>query len=865
MEIHDLLIYRGRNIYSHKPVIKLIVDIGKYEDIPTKDIVGFNEKLITAFPNLKSNYCGLGYEGGFLDRLKEGTYLAHVLEHVILDMQYTLGYNVGFGKTRRIEPSLYYLVFEYMDQATGIECSKAAVYILNCFINDVETDVDETMQYLKKIAVDAQLGPSTSAIVDEALRRNIPVERFGQDNLVRLGYGKYSRVIESTLTDATSCISADIATNKQLTKSILYDNKIPVPYGRVVYSEASAVLAAKTIGFPVVVKPYNANQGKGVHLNLGSTEEVKKAFKEATKYSNGVIVEQFFFGCDYRILVVGDKISAASKRLSAKVKGDGVHNIEELVSITNLDPNRGECHEKPLTKIKLDSLAIDILNKKGLNSKYVPDSGEEVTLRENSNLSTGGTAIDCTDIVHPDNAQIAVRTAQAIGLDIAGIDMVCSDISKSYKEVGGAIVEVNAAPGLRMHLYPSEGKPRNVAKDIVDMMFPADFTFPIVSVTGTNGKTTTTRLISHVLARSGKTVGMTTTSGIYINNKCILEGDNTGPISAKMVLSHKEAEAVVLETARGGIIRAGLGYNLADIAVVTNITEDHLELDGINTLEDMAYVKSLVAEAVKPDGYVVLNAMDKMTGYILGRVKSKVILFSTDYSAKNNYSYLKEYIFVYSDDEFIYVKDIDKNIKVASIIDVPITHKGLVKCNIENCLAAVGALYGLGVPIEIIKDGIKSFDKNPGRFNIYDFSKFKVMLDYAHNKAGFEQLLKTAKEIAPKRLVGVIGMPGDRPDSAIAEVGAICAGCFDKLYIKEDSNSRGRQKDEVARILYNTAVNVGFDKANIKVIENELMALKDAVKEAKEGDLIVVSYEEIKPLAEFLNQGIRKEELVYAN
>lgn len=856
LQIRDFTIYHGRNIYSHRPVMKMVVDIGKYSEIPTNKIEGFNEKLLKAFPGLKTNCCGLGYEGGFVERLKTGTYLAHVLEHVILEMQYMLGYEVSYGKTRVVEePSLYYLVYEFKNEVCGLECGKAGAFILNCFLNGEDIEIEEFLNYLKKVSQSADLGPSTSAIVNEAKKRNIPVTRIGHDSLVRLGYGRNSRIIESTLTDATSCISADISSNKQLTKCLLGEHKIPVPYGRVVYSEISAVMVAKQIGIPVVIKPFDSNQGKGVHLNLTSEKEIKTAFKEASKFSSGIIVEKYVEGRDFRILVVGGKVRAVSERLPARVTGDGVHTIRELIDIVNMDENRGDEHEKPLTKIKLDTIALNLLSKKNMSADTVPKQGEIIPLRENANLSTGGIAIDCTDIIHPENAELAVRAARAIGLDIAGIDVVAQDISKSILDTGGAVVEVNTAPGIRMHLYPSVGKPRNVAGDIVDLMFPSEesYKFPIVSVTGTNGKTTAVRLIQHVLSLTGKCVGMTSTSGTFVGSKCICKGDNSGPVSAKSLLSNKQIDAAVLETARGGIVRGGLGYDLADVGVITNITGDHMGLDGIETIEDLAFVKSLVAEAVKKDGAAVLNAEDKMTPYVLNRIKVKPVLFYKDIEAGDKFKDL-DCIRVYNDNGIIRIRDGSSQYNVLPVSAIPITLGGLIECNVENCLAAVSALYALRIPIEIIAKGLKTFSENSGRFSIFELNGCHIMLDYGHNPAGYEQVIKVCKNLEHSRLVGVIGMPGDRLNDDIKAVGRQCADAFDRIYIKEDEDLRGRNKGEVAHLFYDSIIGSGFNSSDVAIIENELEALKAAVADASDGDFIVLLYEKIEPLVEFLKQ-----------
>lgn len=854
MKIRDFMIYPGPNLYSLRPMMKLIVDIGEYCGIPTKEIPGFHEKLLRAFPGLAKNKCSLGYEGGFLQRLKEGTYLAHVLEHVILEMQSMLGYDVRYGKTRQYRsPSEYYLVYEYQNKVCGLECGKAAVFLLNCFLNGEDPDVPGFLDYLQKIATDAELGPSTSAIVAEARKRGIPVTRIGDESLVRLGYGKHSRVIESTLTDTTSCVSVDISCNKQLTKTILSGHRIPVPYGKVVYSEISAVIAARQIGFPVVVKPFNANQGKGVFLNPTDEKEIKTAFREASKFSNGIIVEKFIVGKDYRILVVGDRVCAVSERRPAMVAGDGVHTVKELVDLVNRDERRGISHEKPLTRIRLDAVAINKLKSSHMTVDTVPKKGRNVLLRSNGNLSTGGTATDCTDLIHPDNARLAVLAAKVIGIDIAGIDMVTNDISKPISETGGAVVEVNTAPGIRMHLYPVEGKPRNVAKDIVDYLFPKQGyeRFPIVSVTGTNGKTTTVRLIAHTLHLTGRTVGMTSTSGTFLDGRCIDRGDHSGPRSAKMLLSNPEIDCAVLETARGGIIREGLGYDRADVGVITNISEDHLGMDGIETVEDLAFVKSLVTEAVRENGFAVLNADDGMTPYLLERTRANVILFSGSGRYPDAYR-SEKYVRIFPENGWVRLTDHGRKQTVIRVSDIPITCSGRIECNVENALAAVSALYALHVPLEVIAEGLKTFRQNEGRFHLYRLNGLHVMLDYGHNFSGYRQVIQACKNFRFSRLVGVIGMPGDREDSAIRKVGGLCSESFDEIYIKEDADKRGRKPLKVAGIFQDTVLSSGFPPSKVHMIENERDALQKAVETGRDGDLIVVFYESLEPLQQYL-------------
>ncbi|AEV70492.1 cyanophycin synthetase [Acetivibrio clariflavus] len=878
MQILDIQIFSGRNIYSHKPVIKVLADIGELYRYPTKDIEGFNEKILEYLPGLKKHYCSLGYEGGFLERLNEGTYIGHVAEHMIIEIQNMLGYDVHYGKTRvEKEPSVYYIVYEYINERCGIECARTIFEIINEILNNEEVDFSSKLERLRQIALEYDLGPSTKAIYVEAKKRGIPVTRIGNGSLIQLGYGKYSRLIQASLTDLPSCISVDIASNKDITKKILRDYMIPVPDGDITHSVEGAIFTAKNIGFPVVVKPLDGNQGKGVTVNVNTEEEVKAAFIEAKKYSNSVLVEEYINGNDYRLLVVGNKVSAASERRPPFVTGDGIHTIWELVEIENSNELRGVDHEKPLTKIKLDDLAKKVLHSQGCDENYIPKDNEVIFLRYNSNISTGGTARDCTEEVHPLNAELAVKAAKALGLDIAGIDVCCEDISKPLYEQKGAIIEVNASPGLRMHIYPSAGESRNVAEDIINMMFPEgkEHSIPIVSVTGTNGKTTTTRLIAHVLKVQGKRVGMTTTSGIYIDGQCLMKGDNTGSVSARLLLSNKTIDAAVLETARGGIIRKGLGYDLADVGVITNISEDHLGIDGVNTLEDLAFVKSLVIEAVKSDGYAVINADDKFADYFLKRARSEVILFSKDKHnplLNNHIEQGKMAVFIENDEIIM----INKGIKMhlIKVQDIPITFSGMLDCNIENCLAAVSALLGLNMPLEIIERGLKTFlpdtDLNAGRFNIFNMGEFKVMLDYGHNPAGIQEVVKFIKKLEAKRFVGVVGMPGDRQDSSISKAARICAGAFDRLYIKEDSDLRGRDAGEVAQIFYDAIIKCGVPKENVEIVYSEGKALEKAILDAQPGDFIVMFYEDFKTSldiinelrAEIQNNNVKAEEMV---
>jgi len=862
VEIIKIEPFRGRNIYSHRPVIRAVADLGEHYDTPTRQIEGFNERLLEMLPGLAKHVCSLGYEGGFVDRLAEGTYLAHVAEHMVLELQSVLGYDVHYGKSRVVEePSLYHIIFEYKNEKAATECLLAVSDMVNMLIAGEMPDIENIKKRLAKVAAESGMGPSTEALYEEARRRNIPVVCLEHSSVLRLGTGKYTRYLEASLSDSSSCVAVDIAGNKHLTKQRLSEAGIPVPRGDVAYTYRSAAAIAAAIGWPVAVKPFDANQGKGVSTNITSFEELEKAFTAAARFSHAVIVEKHIEGKDYRLLVVGGKMVAAAERRPPFVIGDGVHTIRELVEIENKNPLRGTDHEKPLTIIRIDDMSRQVLAKMGYTEDSIPKAGEKVLLRCNGNLSTGGTARDCTDEVHPRNAELAVKAAELMELDIAGIDITCADISKPLDEDNGAIIEVNAAPGLRMHIYPTEGKPRNVACDILEYLFPKGqpSSIPIVSVTGTNGKTTVTRMIAHTLRANGLTTGMTTTGGIYIGDECILKGDNTGALSAARILGDTRVEAAVLETARGGIIKRGLGYDLADVGVIVNIGDDHLGLDGINTKEELAKVKSLVAEAVKPDGTAVLNADDEMTAFILGRINCRPLLFS----AVENSPEIRKWLSdgrdaVYIREGSIYASISGHEKFIARIGDIPITYGGRAACNIENSLAAVSALLALGMPSAKIRKGIMSFRPdlaaNPGRFNIFDMGGFSVMLDYGHNKAGYIAVTDMLKHFNASVYTGVIGMPGDRLDESIIEVGRICGRFFNKLYIKEDSDLRGRDAGEVADLLYHGAIEAGMDKDRITVIYQEDLALKKAMAEAVPGEMIVMFYEEFDPAVEVLEK-----------
>ncbi|MCR4430214.1 MAG: cyanophycin synthetase [Tepidanaerobacteraceae bacterium] len=849
MDIVDIRAIEGPNIYSPKPVVKMILDAGDMDDTPTRDISGFNETLLRLLPGLAQHHCCFKSPGGFLMRLKEGTYFPHVIEHIALEMLNLAGQDVKFGKARRIKGSLYDVVFGYRVKSPAIKAAEFSVRLVESILRSQKIELDEMIRELARETVEKGLGPSTAAIVSEIKKRGIPVTRIGEGSMLILGYGARQKRIEATITQNTSCLAVDAACDKTVTKELLSMAGIPVPVGMVVCTEEEAVKAAEKLGFPVVVKPCDGNQGKGVSLNLQNPAMVREAFRLASEYSSRIIVERQIMGRHYRILVVDGRFVCASERIPAHVIGDGIHTIRELVDITNSDPLRGENHEKPLTKIKIDPVINMVLARRGMDLETIPQKGERVFLRENGNLSTGGIAVDVTDAVCTENRELAERAASMVGLDVAGIDITTEDIAVPAEKSGGAVIEVNAAPGIRMHLFPSQGRPRPVAKAIADMLCPENVpSFPLVAVTGTNGKTTTVRMISHIISAWGLTCGMTCTDGVYIGRRQIKEGDCSGPESAKMVLFDPRVEAAVLEVARGGLIRAGLAYEEADVGVITNIAGDHLGMDGVETIEDLAFVKSLVVEQVKSGGFAVLNADDRMSVEIKDRAKGDIIFFSTE---EDNLVLRKHLASggsgVFVRDGGVYFKNSDDEIFLMKVKDIPATLKGKARHNVQNALAAAAAAWALNIPSRIISRALRDFDSsqdtNPGRMNIFEMPGFTVMLDYGHNPSGFEAVINTAKSLKPARLVGVIASPGDRRDQDIIALGRVAGKGFNRIIIKEDADLRGRKPGETASLLCEGALSAGMKRDRIEVILNEEEAIAASFENALEGDLIIVFYE----------------------
>lgn len=858
MEIREIQAIEGANVYSHRPIIRAVVDLQEWTERFTDELEDFRHRLVEHLPTLLEHHCSRGKAGGFLERLQEGTLIGHVIEHVTIELLTQAGQTIKYGKTMAIleKPGWYEIIFNYEAKAGAIEGFKQGFSLVNTLLNQNSFNVSQAVNQIKREMAKYELGVSTQVIVEACLERGIPVHRLNGGSLLQLGYGRNQRRIQATVTDATSSIGVDIACDKEMTKKILSEGGVPVPCGHIVHTEEEAVQAFLEMETAVVIKPLHGNQGKGVTLQLTNIAEVRAAFKLAQSFGEWVIIEEYIEGQHYRLVVVGDRLIAAAKRVPAHVIGDGRSTIEELVAQTNADPLRGEDHEKVLTKIKIDSVVLLNLTLKNLTLAYVPAKGETVYLRDSANLSTGGIAEDVTDLVHPDNVELAVYASKLIGLDVAGIDLVIEDIEASYRERSGHIIEVNAAPGIRMHHFPSKGKARNVGKAIVEQVIPSgNGRIPIVAVSGTNGKTTTTRMISKLLTDQQLLVGMTSTDGIYINKKMWIKGDMTGPESAKAVLRHPQVQVAVLETARGGILRSGLGYDYADVAVITNVSKDHLGQYGIETLEDIAHVKSLIAEVVKPHSYVVLNADDPQVVQMAERTQGRVIFFSTEKDNIHIRRHLgKGGTAVFVRRGMILLCQGSQTFRICSVKQIPVTWDGKAKHNIQNALAAIASGWALGISTTAIRNSLQEFssdaEHNRGRLNLYEVSGVKVFVDYGHNAAGIQEITNTLKHFKKKSLVGCITVPGDRPDETVREVGRIAAKGFQRLIIREDNDLRGRKPGEVAQLIYDEAILSGMDPKMITVVLPEIEAFCAGLDSCVPGDTFVMFYEHLEPIEE---------------
>ncbi len=861
-------VFVGPNVWASFPVIRHVIDLGVLEDWPSAKIGSeFIDALTQALPGLAEHGCSYREPGGFIRRLREdeGTWLGHVLEHCAIEVQNMAGSDVTFGRTRGTgEPGQYNMVYEYRQRDVGLDAGRLAMRLLMHLLpqslkEQVDYDFDSEFNWddeLRSFVLRAQrkeFGPSTGSLVKAAQERDIPWIRLNSGSLVQFGHGKYQKRIQATITSETKHISVEISCDKEDTHNLLNDLGLPVPQQRMVYSAREAVRAAARIGHPVVVKPLDANHGRGVSINLNSDEEVEAGFVEAKEHSRSraILVESFITGFDHRMLVVNNKLVAVAKRVPGHVVGDGTHTIAELVDIVNEDPRRGIGHEKVLTMLEIDNQAKRLMENAGVTEETVLPDGEVFYLRSTANLSTGGTAIDLTDVVHPDNRDMAERAIMAVGLDVGGVDFLIDDITKSYKDIGGAIVEVNAAPGFRMHVAPSEGQPRDVAGKVIDMLFPTteETRIPIAAITGTNGKTTTSRMLGHIIKTSGKTVGMTSTDGVYVDGKLSVKGDMTGPKSAQIVLRDPAVDFAVMETARGGLVRSGLGYQRSNVAACLNVSADHLGLGGINTVEELAVVKRVVVESATDTA--VLNADDinclKMADY----AGADQIFYVT---TNPGHSLVKEHIKAGGkaivlekgmNGDMLTIYDNGLHIPVLWSHLIPAALEGKAIFNVQNAMFAAAMAYSFGVDLDNIRHGLRTFDTSyfqaPGRMNVYDEHPFKVILDYGHNPAALKAMAALADQLEVKgRRLCVVAMPGDRRDEDIIDGAAALAGHFDHFICKADDRRRGRGHDEVPQMMRQALINNGVDDAAITIIPDEVEAVTAALEQAAPGDLLVV-------------------------
>jgi len=883
IQVLERAVYRGPHIYGPIPMVRIRIDLGALEAWPSNTLDGFNSALLGALPGLAGHACSLKRAGGFVERLNQGTWFGHVVEHVAIELQARAGLGVTMGKTRSVKgrPGVYDILFEYGEEEVGLLAGRFALQLAHGLLPDDRQGLvglelvsreppldpvtaDAAVERLRRLERRRGLGPTTSSIVAEAKRRGVPVMRLDEHSLVQLGWGRRQQRIRASITGRTSFVGVDTASNKDLTKTLLAQSGVPVPRGAVVRSADEAVQEARRLVGPVVVKPLDGNHGRGVTTNLADDEAIRRAFALAAAISPRVVVEQHFEGNDHRLLVIDGELVAVAERVPAHVTGDGQRTIAALIEEVNRDPRRGDGHEKMLTRIKVDALVKALLAKNGLSLTDVPAAGQRVLLRNTANLSTGGTAVDRTDDIHPDNACIAVRAAMTLGLDIAGIDFMCPDISKSCREIGGGVVEVNAAPGFRMHLEPSEGRSRPVAPAVLRMLFPQGETgrIPIFAVTGTNGKSTTARILAHILRQQGQTVGLTTTSGVYVNSELVMRADASGPRSARMVLRDPMVEAAVFEVARGGLLREGLAFDNCDVGAVTNIAPDHLGVKGVDTVQDLAWVKSVVVENVAPSGVSVLNADDVLVARMRRRAGGRPAFFSLR-GGDAMPAFLREHIeggglavareADGAGGEIVVHQD-GRRRPLMRAGEIPATLGGLAEFNVQNALAAAAMAIGGGVSLQTVRLALATFgasyEQNPGRLNIFDGHGFRVIMDYAHNPAGLMALRDLLVKLRPtyRRQIGMVCVPGDRRDEDLRAMGEIAALTFDEIVLREDPGRRGRAEGEIITLMAEGALRAGAQPHRIHRVPDELAAAEACMRMARPGDLVVLTPTEVEAM-----------------
>lgn len=850
MKIREINAMRGPNYWSvrrHKLIV-MVLDLEKMEDYPSDKISGFSERLQQLFPTMYSHRCSVGTAGGFFQRVEEGTWMGHIIEHIALEIQTLAGMDTGFGRTRDYgEKGVYNVVFSYMEENVGRYAAEASVRICEALIAAEDYDLEPDIQRMRELREKERLGPSTGSIVEEAESRGIPWIRLNQYSLCQLGYGANQKRIQATVTSETSSIGVELACDKEDTKYLLEQAEVEVPRGDIISRESSLEDACRYVGYPLVIKPIDGNHGRGITVDIQNYEEALVAFKAAKEVSRRVIVEKFITGEDYRLLVINNILVAGAKRTPAHVVGDGKSTVEDLIIEVNKDPRRGYGHEKVLTQITVNDLTKTIIKDAGKSLDAVLEEGEILILKDTANLSTGGTAEDITDIVHPANVSMAERISKIIDLDICGIDIMTTDISKPLSETGGAILEVNAGPGFRMHLAPTTGLPRNVAAPVVDKLFPIQGDtgrIPIIAITGTNGKTTTSRLIAHMAKMKGYRVGYTTSDGVYIQNRLLMTGDCTGPSSAEFVLRDPTVNFAVLECARGGLLRAGLGFKNCNVAVVTNVAADHLGLKGIHTIDQLARVKGVVPETVLPDGYAVLNADDDLVYEMRRSINCNLALFSMD---ENNPRVKalqrKGGITAIYENGFVTICKGEWKMRIMKAEDIPLTYGGKASFMVQNVLGAVLAAHLQGIRIEDMKVALESFipsaSQTPGRLNLFKFENFTILLDYAHNPAGMRALKQFSDNLEASHKVCIIAGIGDRRVEDNNLMGSIAAEMSDEIIIRQDKRLRGKTEDELIKML-DDGIKMTNPTIKTTVIPSEKEAITFAVNNAKKDSLIIL-------------------------
>ena len=864
MRILDRSVYVGPSLYARFPVIRLELELGELEAWPTGRLgSGFIDALAAALPGLAEHGCSYREPGGFLRRMREGdgTWLGHVLEHVAIELQNIAGEAVTFGKTRSAGAAgVYTVVYEYAQRDEGIAAGELGLRLLASLLPAELIPKDsvpagwswpEARDQFIRFAQRRALGPSTHSLVRAAEARGIPWLRLNDQSLVQLGHGKFQQRIQATVTGRTPHIAVELASDKEETNKILAGLGLPVPKQELVQSENAAVRAARRIGFPVVTKPYNGNHGRGISIRLTTDEEVAHGFKVAREHSRSVIVETFLEGDDHRLLVVNGELVAATRRTPGHVVGDGERTVAELIEVVNQDPRRGIGHEKVLTRLELDAQARQMLERAQLTAQSVLAAGQVVYLRSTANLSTGGTATDVTDVIHPDNREMAERAVRAVGLDVGGVDFLSKNITESYRKIGGGICEVNAAPGFRMHVAPSEGTPRDVAAPVIDMLFPpgAAARVPIAAITGTNGKTTTARMLAHIAKMAGYTPGLTTTDGVYIDGQRTVGGDMTGPVSARMVLADPQIDIAVLETARGGLLRAGMGVNEVNVGAVINVQPDHLGLKGIDTLEQLAEVKRIVVEVATD--CAVLNADDPLVMKMSGYTEAKHICYVT---LNPQHTLVREHIRAGAracaleagvNGQMITLYDRGGHIPLAWTHLIPATLEGRAIHNVQNAMFAAAMAFSLGMKLDAIRQGLRTFDSTffqaPGRMNVFNEHPFKVLFDYGHNAHAVGVMADLAQrlDVQGRRIVVLAG-PGDRRDEDLIAIARASAGRFDHYICRRDDALRERGPDEVPRIQAAALREAGVPDAAISIIPDEQEAIEAALNMGQPGDLVLI-------------------------